>query len=166
MVFRRIPYILCLSLLLVGCAPRGVMSPEEMENILYDLHRAEGILQVSGYTFGHDDLMNDTYQNILEKHGVTQAVFDTSIVWYTNNPKIFNKIYPRVIQRLEADLTEASKLSSSTQELEKIVSVETRQRVNQLIHVTIHGWEYDIPQSETYISRQRGHDVPPMLGEK
>jgi hypothetical protein len=43
------------------------------------------------------------YKNVLNKHGITQAQFDSSLVWYTDNPQIFNKIYPKVIERLDAD---------------------------------------------------------------
>jgi hypothetical protein len=44
------------------------------------------------------------YKNVLDKHGITQAEFDSSLVWFTDNPQIFNKIYPKVIERLEADV--------------------------------------------------------------
>lgn len=66
-----------------------------------DLHRAEGIIYVNGYMNGHDSIVRLTYDSILAAHGVTRAQFDSSLVWYTDNPMMFNKIYPHVMERLE-----------------------------------------------------------------
>ena len=88
---------------MVGCRPRGVLSNREMRNVLYDLHRVDGALQVAGYNYSHDQELAGDYKNVLDKHGITQAQFDSSLVWYTNNPQIFNKIYPKILERLEAD---------------------------------------------------------------
>ena len=35
---------------------------------------------------------------------MTQSQFDSSLVWFTDNPQIFNKIYPKVVSRLQADM--------------------------------------------------------------
>lgn len=91
--------VICLS----GCRPRGVLSSREMQRVLVDLHRADAVLQVGGYNYGHDEDLAKYYQEILNQHGITQAQFDSSIVWYTNNPQRFDKIYPRVIKDLEAE---------------------------------------------------------------
>ena len=95
--------IVCVLLAVVGCRPRGVLSNNEMREVLYDLHRADGAIQVAGYNYSHDQEVAGYYKNVLEKHGITQAQFDSSLVWFTDNPQIFNKIYPKVIERLEAD---------------------------------------------------------------
>lgn len=92
-----------LLLALVGCRPRGVLSSREMRSVLTDLHRAEAVLQVAGYNHGHDEALAKYYQSVLDEHGITQAQFDSSLVWYTNNPQIFDKIYPRVIANLEQE---------------------------------------------------------------
>jgi len=72
-----------------------------MEDLFVDLHTAEGIMQEAGYNYGHDEAQRGYYLVILAQHGVTQAQFDSSLVWYIANPTIFNKIYPKVIERLQ-----------------------------------------------------------------
>ena len=99
----KIACIACILLTIVGCRPRGVLSNREMRDVLYDLHRADGAIQVAGYNYAHDQEVAGYYKNVLDKHGITQAQFDSSLVWYTDNPQIFNKIYPKVLERLEAD---------------------------------------------------------------
>ena len=96
--------ILCVLLAVVGCRPRGVLSNKEMRDVLYDLHRVDGALQVAGYNYGHNQELAAYYKAVLDEHGVTQAEFDSSLVWFTDNPQIFNKIYPKVIARLQEDV--------------------------------------------------------------
>ena len=93
-------------MLLVGCRPHNILSPDKMEAVLYDLHQTEGILHVTGYERGHDSVIHLTYDAVLARHGVTRAEFDSSLVWYTNNPQYFDKFYPRIIDRLENRRTE------------------------------------------------------------
>ena len=90
---------------LAGCRPRGVLSSREMRSVLHDLHRADAILQVAGYNYGHDEALAKYYQQVLAKHGITQAQFDSSLVWYTDHPQRFDKIYPKVVADLEAERT-------------------------------------------------------------
>lgn len=99
--------LMAITICLLGmasCRPRGVLSPHEMRDVMYDLHRADGAIQVAGYNYSHDEELAACYKSVLDKHGITQAQFDSSLVWYTDNPQRFNKIYPKVVARLEADL--------------------------------------------------------------
>lgn len=112
----RIVCFLLICVAMVGCRPRGVLSGREMREVLYDLHRADGALQVAGYNYSHDQELAGYYKNILDKHGITQADFDSSLVWYTNNPQIFNKIYPKVLARLEADFDEQQAIRDANRE--------------------------------------------------
>ena len=84
--------VLLLVLLLVGCRPRDVMSPNKMRDVLYDLHHAEAVLQLSGYNYGHDEAVAQYYSEVLRKQGVTQAELDSSLVWYTAHPNRFQRI--------------------------------------------------------------------------
>ena len=100
----KIVCVLLVCMAMFGCRPRGVLSNREMRDLLYDLHRTDGALQVIGYNYGHNKELSAYYQSVLDKHGITQAQFDSSLVWFTDNPQIFNKIYPNVIARLQAAL--------------------------------------------------------------
>jgi hypothetical protein len=109
--------ILCVLLAMVGCRPNGVLSNKEMRDVLYDLHRVDGALQTAGYNYGHNEEVSAYYQSVLDNHGVTQAQFDSSLVWFTDNPQIFNKIYPKVVARLQADYDHESALREQQREL-------------------------------------------------
>ena len=89
--------------LVVGCRPRGVLSSRQMRHVMVDLHKTDALLQIYGYMYGHDSIEDSYYAAVLQKHGITQAQFDSSLVWYTNNPQIFDKIYPKVLADLAAE---------------------------------------------------------------
>ena len=98
--------ILCLLSFVIGlsgCRPKGILHSWELRALLYDLHRMDALLQVSGKQYESDEVRNIYYASVLEKHGVTQAQFDSSLVWYTAHPQLFDKIYPKVIVRLMED---------------------------------------------------------------
>ena len=113
----KIVCVLLVCVAMLGCRPRGVLSNREMREVLYDLHRADGAIQVAGY-----------YKNVLDKHGITQAEFDSSLVWFTDNPQIFNKIYPKVIARLETDLEVEKQIRDAAREKRKTKKESTPQR--------------------------------------
>lgn len=94
---------LFLSILFVSCRPKGILHSWEMREIMVDLHKTDALLQVTGLQFGHNDVADIYYAEVLEKHGVTQAQFDSSLVWYTAHPQLFDKIYPKVLAQLEAE---------------------------------------------------------------
>ena len=88
--------------LLCSCHGKDVLSSRQMVAVLTDLHRMDGMLQVKGHHFKEVDEAA-YYDAVLAQHGVTQAQFDSSLVWYTHHPQRFNKLYPRVLKRLETE---------------------------------------------------------------
>jgi len=107
---RNKPYILSIcvlafSLALGSCAfrPNGVLTKRKMQALLIDLHRTDGVLQVIGYNYSHDEDVEAYYKWVLDQHGVTQAQFDSSLVWYTDHPLIFNRVYPKVLDKLQTE---------------------------------------------------------------
>ena len=100
-VFCTLYSVLCI--LLVGCRPKGILHSWEMREIMVDLHKTDALLQVAGLQYGHNDVADIYYAEVLEKHGVTQAQFDSSLVWYTAHPQLFDKIYPKVLAQLDAE---------------------------------------------------------------
>ncbi|MDR0370851.1 MAG: DUF4296 domain-containing protein [Prevotellaceae bacterium] len=101
---ERIVICLIAALLLGSCSnrPKNVLKQKEMVAVLLDMHRLEGVIDATGRMGGSND---DAYyfRSILDKYHITQAEFDSSLVWYTNHPNRFEKVYTRVVARLEAE---------------------------------------------------------------
>ena len=99
--------LLCILLvcvpMLMSCRGSDVLSKRKMVAVLTDLHRMDGMLQVSGALRNPKTDEMAYYDAVLESHNVTRAQFDSSLVWYTRHPQRFNKLYPRVLKNLEAE---------------------------------------------------------------
>lgn len=91
----------CIVLFQFACSnrPDDVLTPREMRSFLTDLHLLEGVFS-SGYNISEDE-KKLYYYVLFQKHGITKAQFDSSLVYYTKNPKMFERIYTRVNKNLE-----------------------------------------------------------------
>lgn len=78
--------------------PDNVLSEKEMESYLYDYHVAvSAVDNLNGAELYKRELYID---NLLTKHGITEAVFDSSLVWYSNHPDLLVKIYESINDKL------------------------------------------------------------------
>lgn len=106
MVMRHlILFTLTLSfLLLTACSrrPNYVLSEEEMTNVLYDIQLAQAIFRMNN-DFTSDDKKDQVIEGVLKKHDISQAELDSSLLWYSDNIKIYVDINEKVAERLKAD---------------------------------------------------------------
>lgn len=107
---------------ITGCKPsipKGIISPGDMEDILYDYHVSRTMADQipSDKSREYDEMM--LMHAMLKKHGVTEAEFDSSLVYYFSHVDKFSKIYQEVTKRLNED---AMELGASVGELGKITS--------------------------------------------
>ncbi len=98
---RKILAIMALGILLAcNNTPEGVLSPGDMENVLFDYHLAQSMIYDINYT--EREKMSQAYIDaVFEKHGITQAEFDSSLVWYNRHSKEYHKIYENLKGRFE-----------------------------------------------------------------
>lgn len=72
-----------------------------MEDILVDYYMAQAVAQVNASENGREYNMAMHMEAVLKKHGVTQADFDSSLVYYFTRSDRFQPICQRVSDRLE-----------------------------------------------------------------
>jgi len=89
-------------LLLSSCEgkPSGVLSDRQMTYVLTEMHKTDAVLNEKGLTYGHYNSKAPYYKFIFKKYRITQAQFDSSLVWYTKNPRVFENIYEKVVTNL------------------------------------------------------------------
>lgn len=92
---------------LTGCkpgTPSEYIQPDDMEDILVDYHLARAMAETQG---PHGSFEDDNYRQALyieaalQKHGVTKAEFDSSLVYYYRRADRFEEVYRHVADRLE-----------------------------------------------------------------
>ena len=72
-----------------------------MERILYDYHLAQGMAEAQG-----GDVESNRYlyvQKVFEKYRITEAEFDTSMVWYSGHASYLEEMYAHIDARLERE---------------------------------------------------------------
>ena len=99
---HRFILIIVLFIGLTACnsRPKGVINEKDMTSILTEMHKLDGIILEKGFQYGNTVEKQQYYLFILKKYDVTQAEFDSSLVWYNKNPKKFEVIYDNVLLKL------------------------------------------------------------------
>lgn len=102
---RNITWALLLSAaFMVGCGkqvPTEIIQPERMENILYDYHLSIAMSNNLSYS---ENYQKEAYRNyVFDKHHITEAEFDSSMVWYTRHTEELAAIYRKLGERFRGE---------------------------------------------------------------
>lgn len=98
---------LWLFALLLAClsacnsVPEGVIDTDKMAELMADIHEANAVVELNPNTYTSDSIKMSLKQAVLARHGVTEAQFDTSLMWYGHNLDIYKDVYDNVIKILE-----------------------------------------------------------------
>ena len=75
---------------------------EEMISLLVDVHIAQSLM-MREETIPQDKIdKNKYYKNVLDKHHVSEADFDSTVAWYARNPGDYKDVYQAVMDTLQA----------------------------------------------------------------
>lgn len=82
--------------------PKKLVPRDRMVDMLTDMHIAESVFQNRRYSSDQVFLFTeaDFYYSILKKYNVVDTTFEKSLIYYSSYPKEFEKIYSRVLNRL------------------------------------------------------------------
>ncbi|KOH43232.1 DUF4296 domain-containing protein [Sunxiuqinia dokdonensis] len=89
--------------------PDNLIKEKQMVDMLYDMHLNEAY--ANQYRFDKEIAKlesKDLYYSVLEKHGVADSVFAQSVVYYSSLPKVYERIYQQVVDRLNMLQEEAN----------------------------------------------------------
>ncbi len=119
----HIPLLACLLFLLLLCAcekrPDYVMSKGKMKAVLYDYHIAQAMVETQSY--GKEKGSRAYIQAVFDKHHITQAEFDSSMIWYNTRSSDLKDIYDAIEQRIK-DESEELKLTTGNTEMASIIT--------------------------------------------
>lgn len=121
---RKIAYKLLIgAALLTGCGtqlPDDIIQPAQMENILYDYHLALGM---GSNVKSSENYQREAYKKyIFKKHHITEAEFDSSMVWYSRNTKELSTIYENLSKRFKREKEHISRLLDGREEKSEAIT--------------------------------------------
>ncbi len=120
---HSISIISCVLILLAACSkvPDHILSEKKMQDVIIDMHLAEAMIASDYKTYNNDSIKKVLFQSVFAKHKITQAEYDSALVWYARNLDIYLKIYDKakiVIENQIKDLgdVQATAAPSSNQD--------------------------------------------------
>lgn len=81
--------------------PSYVISPDDMAELLADIHTGESIIEQNYSEFRSDSAKRALKMSVYNLHGVTPEQVDTSLMWYGHHLDKYNDVYDRTIEILE-----------------------------------------------------------------
>ena len=94
--------IICLMLIATGCRkrPKGVLSDDDMVQLIADMEVAEVFIQQHGEMLYNDSARDKAVQWVLDRRGIDRADFDSTISWYGKNMDTYSNLYAKVDEEL------------------------------------------------------------------
>lgn len=102
---KKLCYIM-LVMLVVACKPSlpsGVLSQDEMEDVLYDMHLAQALYTSREGVNDNADIYA-LRAAVLKKHDIEQAEWDSSYAYYNRNARELYNIYTSLAERVNGDV--------------------------------------------------------------
>ena len=99
----HISLLLLTGLFLVACdrTPRGVISKNDMADLIADLQMADAYIESHREDFPNDSTKQVLKQSIFMKHGTTSEEYDSSLVWYAHNMEDYVKAHDKALGKLK-----------------------------------------------------------------
>ena len=123
-LFLHIIAFLCI---MSACStkPSYVLSSGAMEDVLYDVHKAHFLQEQKGIERYDGATQYAIMQSVLKHHDVTEAEWDSSMVYYTRNADELSDIYSSLLDRLSE---EASIMGAGISDASDTTNIWTAER--------------------------------------
>lgn len=138
--------------------PAEYIQPDDMEDILVDYHLARAMAERATDSYDQKNYMQALYiEAVMQKHGVTKAEFDSSLIYYFRRADRFDDMYKRVSERLEE---QALVLGASESEIGMYSNYNAsgdtaniwsdRKNLAMLAVPPFNRWDFEVPVDTTF----------------
>jgi len=103
--------------LLASCnkAPDRVLPEKKMKDVVIDMRLVEMMINWNKQAYSSDSAHKAAlYASVLEKHHVTQAVYDSSLVWYGENLDVLLQVYDKALHEIAERIRQAGAQQTGT----------------------------------------------------
>ncbi len=140
---------------LAACSPvpEGILSQKEMRTVLADMEIAEAIIGADQGIYRDDAKKLALYESVFKKHHITQAEYDSSLVWYAQNLDIYMRVYNLAGKDIEDRLRDLGDVERTQIDTQKNDSVDIWSRRNHLTfspNASFNGTTFNIEPKASY----------------
>ena len=104
--------VFTITLLLASCRsqPDYVIDKDRMVDLMIDVHKTEAVINLNYSSYPTDEKKRAMRKAVYMRHNITEAEFDSSMIWYGHHLDVYMEIYDEVIKRLKEEDAEIKKL--------------------------------------------------------
>lgn len=99
MSVKRVFFIIIIGAILLGCKAK-VLNERQMEELTYEFILAESSMDIRNIR--DTEKQKEIYNEIYERYGTTSEVYERSLQYYSQEPKILEAIYEKVQNRIDS----------------------------------------------------------------
>ncbi|MDR2121180.1 MAG: DUF4296 domain-containing protein [Tannerella sp.] len=81
--------------------PEGIISEKKMKDILVDMQMAEEMTTTDPLVFRDNEEKNALYKSVFRKHHVTEADYDSSLVWYGRHLDAYMRVHKAALAEVQ-----------------------------------------------------------------
>jgi hypothetical protein len=126
-----------------------------MKDVLVDMQLAENLITTNYQDYPDSIRRAALYQSIFQKYKITQAIYDSSLVWYGKNLDVLTRIYDAAINDLNEQIRELGDVQASAAPSVNQDSVNLwprRDYLTLLPEALFNGTTFDIQPEREYLS--------------
>jgi len=108
----RIYCILVIICMVASCSrvPKTILSERKMRVTIYDMLIAEAMIESNVGAYQTDADKQMVYDAVFAKHRITQAAYDSALIWYGKNMDLYLRIYNLVLKDVNAALSKLDEI--------------------------------------------------------
>ncbi|MDH6313573.1 hypothetical protein M2137_002363 [Parabacteroides sp. PFB2-10] len=150
-------FVLSFFFLGLACskAPSGILSEKEMQRVQTDMMIADALTNINYKDFSNDTAKIALYESVFRKHKITQAVYDSSLVWYGKNLDIYMKMYDRMLADVNRRIRDLGDIQADAAPTSNRDSVNIWPRRSFMVFqpkALFNGVTFDIKPEQNYAS--------------
>lgn len=98
--------IIVWAMLLCSCSgtPDGVLGKSDMVNLLVDIHKAEGVIDMQRHIYNNDSMKILLRESVYAKYGLTAEEVDSSMSWYGSHVDKYMEVYGDVLKKFDEEI--------------------------------------------------------------
>lgn len=114
------------AILLSACShtPKGIIPEKKMCDVLIDMQMAETIINDDPYTYGSFCQKNALFQSVFKKHNLTQAEYDSSLIWYGKNIDIYMRVHDMAMAEVDKRINALGEVKAEAFDIPRADSVD------------------------------------------
>ena len=102
----RIYGVLLILCAVASCSrvPKHILSEKKFRSVLYDMLIAEAIVETQNINYRTDNEKQVVFDAVFAKHRITEAEYDSTLIWYGKNMDLYMAIYRLVLRDVNASI--------------------------------------------------------------